>query len=181
MSTPFVGQIQPFAFQFAPQGWAFCNGQTMQIAQNTALYSLIGTTYGGDGQTTYMLPNLQSRVPLHAGTFNGNAYSQGQPGGEESVTLLAANVPPHSHSLLGTATAGNNGTPAAGAALAATSNQNTNAVGDPAYAPSGSPLQPLNPGSIPAGSGATLPHSNLQPFLVINWCIALNGVFPSHN
>src|SRR5262245_56936320 len=103
MSQPYLGQIQPFGFNFPPRGWAFCNGVLLSIAQNTALFSLLGTTYGGNGQTTFALPNLQSRVPMHAGQApGGSIYSQGEQAGSEQVTLLITEMPAHTHSFSGT-------------------------------------------------------------------------------
>ncbi|MGB6856116.1 MAG: tail fiber protein [Terracidiphilus sp.] len=177
MSDPFVGQIQPFGFGFAPRNWAQCNGQTMSISQNTALFSLLGTMYGGNGQTTFMLPNLQSRVPMHSGTFAGNSYVQGQVGGEEQVTLTINTMPAHNHNFSGAAQNANAERPDAGAALA---NVYTGTgTGDSYYAPSTTP-EPLNPSSLTT-TGGNQPHTNLQPFLAVNWCIALYGIFPSRS
>jgi len=177
MTQPFIGQIQPFGFSFAPRNWALCNGQTMSIQQNAALFSLLGTMYGGNGQTTFQLPNLQSRVPMHMGTFNGNTYIQGELNGEENVTLLLNNLPSHPHSFSGTQTLANRAPPAAGAALAQVNKGG--APGDSYYAPSSAP-QLLNPASI-GPSGGSGPHTNIQPYLTISWCIALYGIFPSRN
>jgi len=178
MSQPFVGQVQPFGFNFAPRGWALCNGQTVPISQNNALYSLIGTTYGGDGQSTFNLPNLQSRVPMHVGTFNGNSYVQGQMAGEENVTLLPANLPPHTHSFSGTNANATLGNPTTGVALASIVNVDQGTPGF-YYAPDAT-TQPLNPTSVwPTGNNQA--HANLQPYLTISWCIALQGIFPSRN
>ena len=175
MSEPFLGQIQPLAFNFAPRGWAQCNGQLMNISQNTALFSLLGTTYGGNGQTTFALPNLQSRVPMHFGSFHGETYSLGEEGGEESVTLNIGDMPAHPHAFLGTSTGGGSGPPQAGAALGKVAGT----AGDSFYAPQGAP-QSLTSSSI-GMTGGNQPHNNLQPYLVINWCIALSGIFPSRN
>jgi microcystin-dependent protein len=112
MSEPYIGQIQPFGFNFAPRGWAFCNGQILGIAQHTALFSLIGTNYGGNGSTTFALPDLRGRVPMHQGTpAGGQPYVMGQSGGEESIVLLPSEMPAHSHGLVGTSAAANSRRP----------------------------------------------------------------------
>ena len=117
MTQPFVGQIQPLGFGYAPKNWAQCNGQTLSIAQNTALFSLLGTTYGGNGQTTFALPNLQSRVPMHTGTFQGNSYPQGQVAGTEQITLNIGEMPMHNHAFIGSSANANAAGPADGQAL----------------------------------------------------------------
>jgi microcystin-dependent protein len=178
MSQPFIAQIQPFGFTFAPKNWAQCNGQILPIAQNTALFSLLGTMYGGNGQTTFALPNLQSRVPMHAGTFLGGSYAQGQQAGEEQVTLAITTLPGHNHTFLGTANDANDTQPAVDAALAKIQ-QASGAGGDPYYAPDTTP-QPLTSSSL-AMVGGGQPHNNLQPYLTINWCICMFGIFPPRN
>lgn len=177
MTQPFLGQIQPFGFGFAPRNWAQCNGQIMSISQNTALFALLGTMYGGNGQTNFGLPNLQSRVPMHAGTYLGGTYVQGQMDGEEQVTLTLNELPMHNHAFMGSPNNANDTQPDAGVALAQIAQ--ASAPGDPYYAPDTAP-QPLNPTSLSV-VGSNLPHSNIQPYLTINWCIALNGIFPSRN
>ena len=177
MTQPFIGQIQPFGFGFAPKNWALCNGQIMSIQQNTALFSLLGTMYGGNGTSTFALPDLQSRVPMHMGTFAGNSYTQGEEAGEENVTLDLSNLPAHNHLFLGT-TPANRPQPVAGAALAnitTASGPSANAY----YAPDAA-AQPLNPGSLSV-TGGNAAHTNIQPYLTINWCIALRGIYPSRN
>jgi len=174
MTQPFLGQIQPFGFGFAPRYWAQCNGQTLAISQNTALFSLLGTMYGGNGTSTFNLPNLQSRVPMHFGTFSGNSYSQGQTGGEEQVTLTLNNIPSHNHNFVGTTDSGTRGSPVTNVVLGT-----VGASGFSYYAPDPAP-QPLNPGEL-APIGGNQPHPNLQPYQAINWCIALYGIFPSRN
>ena len=175
MSQPFLGQIQPFGFNYAPRGWALCNGQILSIAQFTALFALIGTSYGGDGRTTFALPNLQSRVPMHFGTSPaGENYVLGEEAGEESVLLALAEMPAHSHSFSGTSSGADSKRPVTGSAYAQT-------TGDNFYAPAGSPtLTALNPSSL-ALAGSSNRHNNLQPFLTISWCICLAGIFPSRN
>ena len=175
MAQPFLGQIQAFGFGFAPRNWAFCNGQILSISQNTALFALLGTTYGGNGTSTYALPNLQSRVPIHFGTNLGVDYVLGEFGGAESVSLNLTNLPSHNHTFAGTASAANVKQPQTGAALAQSSS------GNAFYAQAGSPtVTAINPGTV-GTTGGGLPHSNIQPYLTINWCIALAGVFPARN
>jgi microcystin-dependent protein len=177
MTTPFIGQIQPFGFGFPPRNWALCNGQTMSISQNTALFSLLGTMYGGNGVNTFLLPNLQSRVAMHLGTFAGNTYAQGAIGGVEQVPLNINNMPAHNHPFLGTAT-GDDPNPTAGTALS-NIGKSGGGTGNPYYAPDTTP-QPINPGSL-APNGGNLAHTNVQPYLTISWCIALSGIYPSRN
>jgi microcystin-dependent protein len=178
MSDPFLGQIQPLGFGFAPRGWLQCNGQTLPINQYAALFSLLGTQYGGNGTSTFQLPNLQSRVPIHQGTFVGNTYIIGEEAGEENVTLLLNNMPLHNHTFVGASQNGNFLSPATGGALANVGAE-SGGTGNPYYAPSGTP-QPLNPSSL-APNGGNQPHTNVQPYLAINWCIAMAGVFPSRS
>ncbi|HEY1796185.1 MAG TPA: tail fiber protein [Stellaceae bacterium] len=178
MSQPFVGQVQPFGFQFAPRNWALCNGQLIAITQNTTLFALLGTTYGGNGTTTFQLPDLRSRVPIHQGTFAGNTYSLGEIAGTENVSLTQANLPQHVHSFSGTSNTANVGTLAANGGAAAQIYDPTGTAGN-YYAPDAT-TQGLNPSSVvPAGNSQ--PHNNIQPYLTINWCIALFGIFPTRN
>jgi microcystin-dependent protein len=163
MPTPFIGEVKMVAFTFPPKGWAFCNGQLLSIAQNTALFSILGTTYGGNGQTTFGLPNLQGRVPLHMGT----GFNEGQVGGAESVTLNI-NQAGHGHGVNATATATTN--TAAGNFPAASG---SNIYGT-------SPDTTMN-AAIVGPAGGSQPHSNVQPYLVVNFVIALTGIFPSRN
>jgi len=162
MSEPFLGETRLFSFNFPPRGWALCNGQLLPINQNQALFSLLGTTYGGDGQTTFALPNLQGRVPMHM----GNNHMQGERAGEENHTLITGELPGHTHALRGAEALPNTGT---GGSLAKT----------PRYT-SSTLSAALAPGSLTA-MGGSQPHSNLQPYLVLNFCIALQGIFPSQN
>ena len=182
MTQPFLGQIQPFGFTFAPRGWAFCNGQILSIAQNTALFALIGTFYGGNGTTTFALPNLQSRVPMHFGQGSGLPnYVLGEEGGVETVTLTLAETPVHTHSFSGTSSAANSKQPADGAALATSTRAGPVSPADPYYA-ADALRQPLHPNTVSLyGSSQPQPHTNLQPYLTINWCIAMNGIFPARN
>jgi microcystin-dependent protein len=173
MAEPFLGQIQQFGFNFAPRGWAFCSGQLLAIAQNDALFALIGTTYGGDGQTTFGLPDLRGRTGVHQGQAPGlSSYVLGQKAGTETVTLLSTQMPTHNHTVAINPSTGTslNTTPAANKLGAA--QIYTNAALDSV----------MDPGTVTAGiSGGSQPHENRQPFLVVNWCIALEGIFPSQN
>jgi microcystin-dependent protein len=171
MADPFLGQISIFSFPFAPKGWAFCNGQILSIAQNQALFSLLGTTYGGNGITTFGLPNLQSRTQVSQGQGPGlSPYTLGQVGGEAAHTLITAEMAPHSH---GAATASD---------TTQMSPQGTywapNIAGNFTYAPT--PGGNMSPAAVGLG-GNGQPHENRQPYLVLNFCIALVGVFPSRN
>lgn len=169
MSEPFIGQISIFAFNFAPRGWAFCNGQILPIAQNTALFSLLGTTYGGNGQTTFALPNLQSRVPVHFGQGPGlSSYDLGQVAGTENVTLNTSQLPSHSH-----LTAVNNG------GATATRPNGSVPAGSGAYAAAGDGSA-FNPAFI-QNTGGSQPFGILPPYLALSFCIALEGIYPSRN
>jgi len=177
MTQPFLGQIQAFGFGFAPRYWAQCNGQTLSISQNQALFALLGTMYGGNGISTFQLPNLQSRVPMHTGNFNGTSYVQGEIGGEENVTLTINTMPAHGHAFVGSSATATVRIPAAGQSLAKTAVPSGTA--DLLYGSDASP-QPLNSSSV-SQVGGNLPHTNIQPYLTINFCIALYGIFPSRN
>ena len=178
MTQPFLGQIQPYAFGFAPRNWALCNGQLLSIAQNTALFSLLGTMYGGNGQTTFALPNLQSRVPMHKGTFAGNEYVQGEVAGVETVLIDIPHMPAHNHNFFGTSADANSVAPVDGGVLALVHHQG-GTTPDFYYAPDTIP-QPLNPSEL-SMYGQNQPHTNIQPYLTINWCIAMAGIFPARN
>jgi len=168
---PFVGEIRVFGFNFAPQGWAQCNGQLLQIRQNTALFSLLGTNYGGDGSSTFGLPNLQGRAPLHVGSGSGpglKQYSLGETGGMAAVTLASAEMPAHTHSLSAVTDPAESGVP--------TGNVLARSIGGPVYA-NGTPSVALAAGAVGIQGGGGV-HNNLPPYLVINFCIALQGIFP---
>ncbi|GGD17128.1 phage tail protein [Nocardioides daphniae] len=170
MADPFVGEIRSFPFNFAPTGWARCDGQLLPISQNTALFSLLGTSFGGDGRSTFALPDLQGAAAMGAGHGPGlSLHDLGETGGEESVTLLESEMPVHSHTVQVSNAEATSRTPVAGAALA------TPPEGD-LYATSGGTEQ-MAPESL-APSGGSLPHNNMQPYLVMQYCIALQGVFP---
>src|SRR5258708_37540143 len=167
MSEPFIGEIRLFGGNFAPTGWMFCEGQSLPISENDALFNLIGTTYGGDGQTTFSLPDLRSRIPIH----QGGGFRQGESGGVETVTLPDSQTPAHAHALLGSGSAATSAVPA-GAALAGTTGVTITAYGTDA------PLVTLaSPSGSPAGGSQ--PHANLQPYLCVNFIISLFGIFPS--
>jgi microcystin-dependent protein len=170
VTQPFIGEIKMFAGNFAPRGYAFCNGQLLSIAQNTALFSILGTTYGGNGQTTFGLPNMQSRVPIHWGQGPGlSPYSLGELAGDESVTLLSTQMHAHSHVV--------------NASNAATSKNPSGNV--PGFTAAGSSYNPtanvaMNPAMV-ANAGGSQPHTNIQPFLCVSFIIAMEGIFPSRN
>ena len=173
-STPFLGEIFMAGFNFAPRGYAMCNGQILPIAQNTALFALLGTTYGGNGQTTFALPNLQSRVPMHFGQGPGlSSYDLGQSAGAETTTLTTNQLPPHGHNL--------NASTAGGDQLLPTNNiLATDALGGTAPYTNGAPNVTMSPSAI-AGTGGGQPHDNIQPYLTLNFYIALEGLFLSRN
>jgi microcystin-dependent protein len=172
VSEPFVGEIRMFGFNFAPQGWALCDGQVLPINQNEALFVLLGTTYGGDGTTTFALPNLQSRVPIHQGQGAGlSAYVAGQAGGTETVTLTAMQMPSHSHGVKASSSAAASNTPK-GSALAQSASHIYTA------APDTSTLMDAN---MISHTGGNAPHDNIQPYLAVNFCIALTGIFPAQS
>lgn len=176
MAQPFVGQIISVGFNFAPVGWHLCDGSLLPITQNEALFNLIGTTYGGDGVTTFGLPDLRGRAPLNAGTGPGlPTYVQGQLSGSETVTLTASQLGAHSHSLMASTQNGAASNPGATLALA----QNPEAT-VPVYAPAPSNTS-LSGAAIGNSASGGLPHENRQPYLAINYIIALEGVYPSQN
>ena len=168
MSDPFIGQIALFPYNFAPRGWAFCNGQLLSIAQNTALFSLLGTTFGGNGQTTFALPDLRGRAVMSSGQAPGlSPYVLGQQGGNETVTLVTAQVPAHTHTIMASQNDATASSPA-----------NTVPAGGGAY---GTALNTsMNAGMVQVVGGSQ-PHENRPPYLVLNYCIALEGIYPSRN
>lgn len=172
MSEPFLAEVRIFAGNFAPRGWAFCDGQLLPIAQNTALFSLIGTIYGGDGRSTTALPNLQGRAPMHPGRGPGlTSRRLGQRGGTETITLSEAQMPNHTHTLRATVSRGSSGQPGG--------NAFNRSVGDTAYK-SPSNLTGMAANMAP-NAGGSQAHNNLQPFLTLNFIIALVGVYPSRS
>jgi microcystin-dependent protein len=168
---PFVAEIRIFPFNFAPKGWAWCDGQIMPISQNTALFSLLGTTYGGDGKSNFALPDLQGRSPMAPGQGPGlSLHDLGETGGSETVTLLESEIPSHPHALNASRSDGVAGSPV-GTLLA-------KGVGINMYhPPSGPPLTTLNDNTV-TPAGGDQPHNNLQPYLTFYFCIALQGVYP---
>ena len=172
---PFLGEIALVPYNFAPQGWAFCDGQILPIAQNTALFALLGTTFGGNGQTTFALPDLRGRVPLHVGGGPGpglSSYVIGQNGGVEAVTLLANQMPAHNHGLNADAANGTSDSPVNGI-------MGRNASGVPQYS-GAAPNATMGAAAI-ASAGGSQPHENRPPYLAMNYIIALVGIFPSRN
>jgi microcystin-dependent protein len=180
MADQFVGEIRLFPYNFSPSGWAFCHGQLLPISQNTALFSLLGTTYGGNGTSNFALPDLRDRTTIHFGNAAGlTPLPLGSTGGEASVTLTSATLAAHTHAMNVTAASATTSTPGANLAPARGHGQGRGAYKIRTYAPSGT-LTTMAPGSIgPNGSGAA--HNNVQPSLVMNWCIALVGIFPTRN
>jgi microcystin-dependent protein len=170
---PYLGQITLVAFNFAPLGWALCNGQLLSIAQNTALFSLLGTTYGGDGQTTFALPDLRSRIPLHQGQGSGTSnYTIGQSGGSEQVTLTSNQVPSHTHQAQCFTGGSNSQSPVNGVWAQASNDQPYK----------GSEVGTANMASGAIGpAGGNQPHPNLMAFQALNYIIALSGIFPSQS
>jgi microcystin-dependent protein len=174
MAQPYVGEIRMFAGSFNPVGWEYCNGQLMPISENEVLFQLIGTTYGGDGQSNFALPNLQSRFPIHFGTgASGIAHPLAEMGGTESVTLTVQQIPAHSHPMLASVDAGGQTNPA-GLVLGALSPVSI-------YVPNATPPNlAMNASSI-TPVGGSQPHDNMQPFLCIGYIISMFGIFPSPN
>jgi microcystin-dependent protein len=172
VADPFVAEIRIFPFTFAPKGWAFCDGQLMPLSQNTALFALLGTTYGGDGKSTFALPDLQGNSALHPGQGQGLSLRDlGEMGGSDTVTLLVSEIPAHSHAANAVGVVSTTAAPSSQTALA-------RSVNGSAYAAGGGALNALAPQALPP-AGGSLPHNNLQPYLTLNFCIALQGVFPA--
>ena len=174
MSEPFLGEIRLFAGTFAPVGWNFCNGELLAISENDALFALIGTTYGGDGQATFALPDLRGRVPVHQGTGQGlSPYTIGQTGGAEAVTLTVAQIPTHSHTLQVTTNQGTTADPKGNVIAAAPGTCSVFAA---------RPANTLyNSAHVSPSTSGNLPHENRQPFVAINYIIALQGIWPPQN
>jgi len=167
MAEPFLGEIRIMSFNFPPKGWALCNGQLLPINQNQPLFALFGTTYGGDGRVNFALPNLQGQTPIHI----GGGFSQGQTGGEQSHTLSSAEMPAHAHVAQGTTSNADQPIPT-GNLLGAANNMYTGA--------NAGNLTPLEPSSISALGGSQA-HQNMQPYLTLSFCVALQGIFPAQN
>jgi microcystin-dependent protein len=171
-SQPFLGTIMLFGGNFAPLGWVFCNGQLLSIANDSALFALLGTTYGGDGQTTFAVPDLRSRVPNHQGQGSGlSNYIIGQQSGTETVTLTSNQIPVHTHTVAVSSSAASTGTPSPSVTLGVAAAETY--IADAADGA-------MNPQSIGLAGGSQ-PHDNLQPYLALNYVIATEGIFPSRN
>ena len=175
MSEPFLAEIKIVGFDFAPRGWAFCDGQILPINQNQSLYSLLGTTYGGDGRTSFALPDLRGRTPIHVGSSNGVSHPLGQKTGEETHTLSTHEIPQHEHEARATSATVTSTDPE-GKLLAVTSGGPFSII---PYGDRTSP-QALH-GSTVANGGGGQGHNNMQPYLTLSYCIALQGLFPSRN
>lgn len=177
---PFIGEIRAFGFNFAARDWAFCNGQTMSIAQNQALFAIIGTIYGGNGQTTFQLPNLQGQIPMHWGTGPGFNTTVGQVQGSTTVTLTTQQIPQHDHVITAAepaagVTAERVAVPTNTSYLGTNSNRNLGWSNPPANLSTQFAINAISQ------TGSSLPHENMQPYLAINFLIALYGIFPSRN
>jgi len=164
MSEPYLGEVKIVSFNFPPKGWAFCNGQLLPINQNQALFSILGTTYGGDGRVNFALPNLQGRIPVHV----GNGIVLGEKGGEQAHTVNISELPAHNHIPVGNSAAPSQGQPGG----------NLWAANAASYAPAGNTS--MNPQCVQP-TGGSQPHENMSPYLVLNFIIALQGIFPSRN
>jgi microcystin-dependent protein len=170
MADPFVAEIRIFPFNFAPKGWAWCDGQLLPLSQNTALFSLLGTTYGGDGKSNFALPDLEGRAPMHPGQGPGlSLHDLGETGGSETVTLLESEIPAHAHQMMAATDIGDQNSPQ-GRVLTISNN-------GPAYAPGNSPPVAMSDSTL-APAGGDQPHNNMMPYLTFYFNIALQGVFP---
>jgi microcystin-dependent protein len=169
VADPFLGEVKLMSFNFAPRGWALCNGQLLPINQNQALFSLLGTTYGGNGTTNFALPNFQGRVPIHV----GNGHTQGESSGEFNHTLSISELPGHTHVATASTSSASTSTPAGNTVLA-------QSTGAGLYASASSNAVAMNAAAL-ANFGGSQPHQNLQPYLTLNFSIALQGIFPSRN
>ena len=175
MAEPFLGEMKINGFNFAPKGWATCDGQILPITQNSALFSLLGTYYGGNGTSTFALPDFRGRTPMHWGQGSGlSGYSIGENGGAEAVSILVGQMPSHTHTLGGASSAGAVINPS-GAMYA------TAPAGATVYGAAQGQSTSLAPGTIGTSAGGSVPHQNMQPFLTLNFCIALAGIYPSRS
>ena len=166
MAQAYISEVRIYSFGFAPKGWAQCNGQLMPISQNQALFSLLGTTYGGNGSTTFGLPNLQGSVTMHM----GSGYVEGQRSGEINHTLVMGEMPSHTHTVIASGNAPNKNTPL-----------NDYFASNTGFTPYGSPANEQMAPSACSNAGGSQPHNNMSPYLVLNYCICLQGIFPSRN
>jgi microcystin-dependent protein len=172
MADPFVAEIRIFPFNFAPKGWAWCDGQLLPLSQNTALFSLLGTTYGGNGKSNFALPDLQGRAPMHPGQGPGlSLHDLGETGGSETVSLLESEIPSHPHTMMASSDVADNNAPA-GKMAAKPAGRGNNL-----YITNTTPLVAMSPNAL-APAGGDQPHNNMQPYLTFYFCIALQGVFP---
>jgi microcystin-dependent protein len=172
MADPFVAEIRIFPFNFAPKGWAWCDGQLLPLSQNTALFSLLGTTYGGNGKSNFALPDLQGRAPMHPGQGPGlSLHDLGETGGSETVSLLESEIPSHAHTMMASSDVADNNAPA-GKMPAKPAGRGNNL-----YITTNTPLVAMSPNAL-APAGGDQPHNNMQPYLTFYFCIALQGVFP---
>jgi microcystin-dependent protein len=172
MADPFLAEIRIFPFNFAPKGWAWCDGQLLPLSQNTALFSLLGTTYGGDGKSNFALPDLQGRAPMHPGQGPGlSLHDLGETGGSETVSLLESEIPSHPHTMMASSDVADNNAPAGNMAAKPAGRGNN------LYITTTTPLVAMNPSAL-APAGGDQPHNNMQPYLTFYFCIALQGVFP---
>lgn len=173
MSDQFVAEIRIFPFNFAPTGWALCNGQLLPLSQNTALFSLLGTTYGGNGKSNFALPNMQGNAPMHPGQGPGlSLHDLGEQSGSETVTLLVSEIPSHPHTMQASSDPADNNVP--NGALAAPAVGRGNSL----YIAPAAPIVSMNPSAL-APAGGDQPHNNMMPYLTLNFCIALQGIFPA--
>lgn len=172
MSEPFLAEIRIVGFNFAPRGWAFCDGQILPINQNQSLYSLIGTIYGGDGRTSFALPDMRSRTPIHTGSSGGANHPEGQKSGEETHTLTAAEMPPHKHVLSASVSNADSDSPSGTSWGKSKENLYSS------FTAANSQNMAAN---LLSNAGGGQAHENMQPFLAMNFCIALQGLFPSRN
>jgi microcystin-dependent protein len=171
MANPFLAEIRIFPFNFPPKGWAFCDGQILPLSQNTALFSLLGTTYGGDGKSNFALPNMQGNAPMHPGQGPGlSLHDLGETGGSDTVSLLESEIPSHSHALMAQALNASSQTPSPSVGLA-------HSKGVSAYSTITTNLVTMADATV-APAGGDQPHNNLMPYLTLNFCIALQGVYP---
>lgn len=178
MSSPFVAEIRIFGFNFPPTGWAFCDGQILPISQNTALFSLLGTTYGGDGKSTFALPDMQGNAAMHPGQGQGLSLRDlGEIGGSETVTLLQSEIPVHTHNLMAVDSEATSADPT-NAILGMGNHDSGTQAGAVAFYNATTPNSPMSFNALSI-SGGSLPHNNMQPYLTLNFCIALQGVFPA--
>lgn len=169
MAQPYVGEIRIFAGNFAPAGWMFCEGQILPISENETLFQLIGTTYGGDGQSTFALPDLRGRLPLHVGAGGGGSFVLAETGGAEEVTLTTSQIPAHTHALMASTSAGTQNSP-----------NNSVTAASPSVTLYAADVTDSNMSTATvAGHGGSQPHTNVQPYLCVNFILSLFGIFPS--